>query len=71
MRMGVEDADDRQAKILNVLQNAFVSATRVHHDRPLRDRITDDRAVAAQRRHRKGFDDHSVFILSPQRTVGK
>src|SRR5439155_18235434 len=59
----VHDGGDRQAQLLQLLQDARGVAARIHHDGLLGRWVADDRAIASQGRHREGAEDHEVSCL--------
>ena len=56
--VGVKDMRDRQSELVHLVENSLVRSTRIDHDRLLRHRIADDRAIATKGRDGKGFSDY-------------
>ena len=56
--VGVKDMCDRQSELVHLVENSLVRSTRIDHDRLLRHRIADDRAIATKGWDGKGFSDH-------------
>ena len=50
MGVRVQDMADGQTELLHFMENTLRGATRIDHHGLLRHRITDDRAVASERR---------------------
>src|SRR3989338_9448341 len=66
----MQDALDGQAEVADFREDLLEGPARVHHDGFFGDRVAEDGAIAPQRRHRKGFDDHALslcfyFMASP------
>jgi hypothetical protein len=54
----VKDMCDRQSELVHLVENSLVRSTRIDHDRLLRQRIADDRAIATKGRDGKSFSNH-------------
>ena len=59
MGMSVQKFRHGQPELSNFTEDPFGRASRVHDDGLFAHGIADDRAIAAERRHRKRFADQS------------